>query len=117
MRQRRVVGGQRKAYRENKRGGGMKSSVEIYLRREDRRSCGRRVGAKINNWMQNGKHDMPSTQLRKMQKGRSLLVLKTIKETSFVSPNKCVQKIRMQLERNVDEVMMVIFHLMRHQRS
>ena len=35
MRQRRVVGGQRKAYRENKRGGGMKSSVKIYLRRED----------------------------------------------------------------------------------
>ena len=75
------------------------------------------MGAKINNCMQNGKHDMPSTQLRKMQKGRSLLVLKTIKETSFVSPNKCVQKIRMQLERSVDEVMMVIFHLMRHQRS
>ena len=28
------------------------------------RSCGRQVGAKINIWMQNGKHDMSSTQLR-----------------------------------------------------
>ena len=89
------MGGQRKAYGENKRSGGMKSSVRIYLRREDCRSCGKRVGAKINIWMQNGKHDMSSTQLREMQKRRSLLVSKTIKKTSFVSPNKCLQKIRM----------------------
>ena len=93
--QRRIVGGQRKAYGENKRDGGMKRSVRIYLRREDCGSCGRRVGEKINIWMENGKHDMPSTQLREMQKRRSFLVLKTIKKTSFQSPNKCVQKIRM----------------------
>ena len=41
------------------------------------------------------KHDMPSTQLREMQKRRSLLVLKAIKKTSFISPNKCIQRIRM----------------------
>ena len=37
-------------------------------------------------------------------------------KTSFVSPNKCVHKIRMQLEGNVYKLMMVIFHLMTHQR-
>ena len=58
--QRRLVDGQRKAYGENKSGGGMKRSVRIYLRREDCGSCGRWVGAKINIWMQNGKHNMPS---------------------------------------------------------
>ena len=42
------MGGQRKAYGENKRGGGMKRSVKIYLKREDRESCGRQVGPKIN---------------------------------------------------------------------
>ena len=75
----------------------MKRSVtrREYLRREDCGSCGRLVGAKINIWMQNGKHNMPSTQLKEIQKRRSLLVLKTIKKTSFVLPNKCVQKIRM----------------------
>ena len=45
------VGGQSKAHGENKRGGGMKISVRIYLRREDCGSCGRQVGAKINIWM------------------------------------------------------------------
>ena len=93
--QRRLVGGQRKAYGENKCDGGMKRSVRIYLRREDCGSRGRQAGVKINIWMQNGKRDMPSTQLREMQKRRSLLVLKTIKKTSFVSPSKCVQKLRM----------------------
>ena len=57
--------------------------------------CGRQLGAKINIWMQNGKHDMLSTQVREMQKRRSLLLLKTIKETSFMSPNKCIQKVMM----------------------
>ena len=38
----------KEAYGENKRGGGMKQSVRIYLRREDCGTCGRRVGAKIN---------------------------------------------------------------------
>ena len=76
---------------EKKRGGGIKKSVRIYLKREDCGSCGRRVGAKVNIWMQNGKHDMHATQLRKMQK-RRLLVLKTIKKTSFVLANKCAQK-------------------------
>ena len=73
----------------------MKGSVRIYLRSKDCRSCGRGVGAKINIWVQNRKHDMPSTQLREMQKRRSLLMLNTIKKTSLVLPNKCVQKIRM----------------------
>ena len=65
-------------WRENKRGVGMKRSVKIYLRREDCGSWGRRLVAKINIWMQNGKHDVLSTQLREMQKRRSFLVLKTI---------------------------------------
>ena len=73
----------------------MKGSVRIYLRSEDCKSCGRRVEAKINIWIQNRKHDMPSTQLREMQKRRSVLMLNTIKKTSLVLPNKCVQKIRM----------------------
>ena len=89
------MGGQRKTYGENKLGGEMKRLVKIYLRRDDCESCGRRVRAKINIWMQNRRYDMPSTQLREMQKKRSLLVLKTIKKTSFISPNKCIQKIRM----------------------
>ena len=86
------MGGQRKTYGENKRGGGMERSVRIYLRRAD---CGRRVRGKINGWMRNGTYNMPSIQLREMQKRRSLLVLKTIKKTSFGSLNKCVQKIGM----------------------
>ena len=45
-----------KTYGEKKGGGGMKRSVRIYLRREDCGSCGRRVGAKINIWMENRKH-------------------------------------------------------------
>ena len=64
-------------------------SGRIYLRKEDCGRCGRWVGAKINIWMQGGKHDILSTQLREMQKRRSLLVLKTIKKTSFMLPNKC----------------------------
>lgn len=36
------------AYRENKLGSKMKSSVKIYLRREDCDSCGRWVAAKVN---------------------------------------------------------------------
>ena len=43
------------------------------------------MGAKINILMQNGKLDMSSTQLREMQKRRSLLVLKTIKITFCVT--------------------------------
>ena len=44
------------------------------------------MGAKINILMQNGrKLDMLSTQLREMQKRRSLLVLKTIKITFCVT--------------------------------
>ena len=71
------MGGQRKPYGKNKLGGGMKRSVSIYLRREN---CGRRrVRAKINIWMQKVKHDMLPTQLREMEKRRSLLVLKTTK--------------------------------------
>ena len=81
--QRRLVGGQRKAYGENKHGGGMKRSVRIYLRKEDCGSCGRRVGAKINIWMQNGKRNMPSTQLREMQKRRNLVSVKDNKENIF----------------------------------
>ena len=61
----------------------MKRSVRIYLRGEDCGSCGERVGAKTNIWMQNGKHDMRSTQLRDIQNRRSLLVLKTIKKNIF----------------------------------
>ena len=80
------MAGQRKAYGENKRGGGMKRLVRMHLRREDCGKCGSRVGAKISIWMQNEKHDMPSTQLREMQNRRSLLLLKTIKKTSFISP-------------------------------
>ena len=71
------------AYGENKRGGGMKRSVRIYLRREDCGSCGRRVGIKINIWMRNGKHDMPSTQLRGMQKKRTFASVKDNKENIF----------------------------------
>ena len=78
------MGGQRKAYGDDVR---MKRPEKIYPRREDCGSCGRRVGAIINIWMQNGKHDMPPTQLPEMQKRIILLVLKIIKETSFVSPN------------------------------
>ena len=37
---------------------------------------------------------MLPTQLTEMQKRRSLLVLKSIKKTSFTLPNKCIQKIR-----------------------
>ena len=70
----------------------MKRSVRISLRREDCGKCGRWVGAKINIWMQNGYNNMPSTQLREMQKRRSLLVLKTIKKTSFVSPTYAYKK-------------------------
>ena len=88
------MSGQRKAYRENKRGGGMKRSLKIYLRRENCGSCQGQLGAKINIWMQNGNHDMLSTQLREIKKRRSLLVLKAIK-TSSASLNKCKQKIRM----------------------
>ena len=73
----------------------MKRSVRTYLSRKDCGSCGRQVVAKINIWIVNGKHNIPSTQLREMQKRRSLLVLKTIKKTTFVLPNKCIQKIRM----------------------
>ena len=54
------MGGQRKEYGENECGGEMERSVRVYLRREDCGSCGRWVEAKINIWMQNGKHDMPS---------------------------------------------------------
>ena len=93
--QRRLAGGQRKAYREDKNSGGMKRSVRIYLWREYVEGCGRQLGAKINIWMQNGKHDMLSTQVREMQKRRSLLLLKTLKETSFMSPSKCIQKVMM----------------------
>ena len=95
----------------------MKRSVTIYLRTEDYGSCGRQVEAKINSWMPNGKHNMPSPRLKKMQKRRSLLAIKTIKETPFLSPNKCVWKLRMKLDRNVYKLMMVIFHLMTHLRS
>ena len=42
--------------------------------------------AKINIWIQNGKGEKPSTQLREIQKRRSLLVLETIKKTCFVFP-------------------------------
>ena len=38
---RRLVGGQRKVYGENKLGCVLKRSVRIYLRREDFGSCGR----------------------------------------------------------------------------
>ena len=79
---------------ENKSGGGMKRPVKIYLRRENCTSCERRVGAKINIWMEKKKYDMLSTQLSETQKRRSLLVLKTIKKTYFVLSNKYVQKIR-----------------------
>ena len=82
--QTRPVGGQRKAYGD---GVGMKRPEKIYPRREDCGSCGRRVGAIINIWMQNRKHDMPPTQLRELQKRIILLLLKIIKETSFVLPN------------------------------
>ena len=50
--------------------------------------------SKINILMQKGKHGMPSIQLKELRKKRRLPVLKT-KKSSFVSPNKCVQKIRM----------------------
>ena len=43
--------------------------------------------AKVNILMQNGKNDMLYTQLREMQKRRSLPVLKAIKKKFFVSPN------------------------------
>ena len=79
------MGGQRKAYAANKLNGGMKISVRICLRREDCGSCGRRVVAKINIWLQKAKHDMPSTQLKEMRKRRNLLVLKTLKKRSFMS--------------------------------
>ena len=82
------MAGQRKEYGENKLGGGIKRSIRIYLRREGCGSCGRQVGTEINDWMQNRKHGMSSTQLREMQKRRSLLVFNTIKKTSFLS-NAC----------------------------
>ena len=75
------MGGQRKVHRENKVGGEMKSSVRIYLKKENCGSCGRWVVAKINIWTQKGKHNMPSTQPIEMMKRRNLLVLKTIKKT------------------------------------
>ena len=89
------MGGQRKVYGENKCGGRMKRLVRIYLIREDCGSCGGGVGAKINIWIQNRKHSMPSTQLREMQKRRSLLLLPTVKTTSLILPKKCTPKIWM----------------------
>ena len=89
------MGGQRKVYGENKRGGEMKRSVSIYLRRDDCGSCGRWLSVKINIWMQNRKCNIQSTQLREIQKRRSLIVFKTKKKISFMSPNKCKKKIRM----------------------
>ena len=53
-----------KTYGEKKGGGGMKRSVRIYLRRKDCGSCGRRVGAKINIWMENRKHIMVENIIR-----------------------------------------------------
>ena len=41
-----------------------------------------------------GQHALYAAE-RNVEKEKCLLVLKTIKKTSFVSPNKCVQKIRM----------------------
>ena len=80
----------------------MKRSVRIYRTREDCVSCGRWVVAKTNAWIPNVKHNIPSIQIREMQKRRSLLMLKTIKKTNkktrkktFVTPNKCVEKTRM----------------------
>ena len=84
------MGGQRKVY-----GGEMKRSVSIYLRRDDCGSCGRWLSVKINIWMQNRKHNIQSTQLREIQKRGSLIVFKTKKKISFMSPNKCIQKIRL----------------------
>ena len=72
----------------------MKRSVRINLRKVDCGNCARWVVTKINIWMQNGRHNMLPTQLREIQKRRSLLVLKSIKKTYFMPPNKCVQKIR-----------------------
>ena len=103
MLQRRLVGGQRNIYGENKFGDEMKSSVSIYLRREDVggckmwevASCGRWVAPKITIWTQKGKHVMLSAELRKIQKRSSLLVLKPIQKTSVASPNKCIQKVRL----------------------
>ena len=95
MLRRRFVGGQRMSYERNKRSNGMKRSVRINLRREGCGSRGRQVGTKINIWMQNRKHDLPSAQLREMQKRKSLLVLKTVKKTSSVWPKKYIQKSRM----------------------
>ena len=68
-----LIDGQRMVYGENKLGGGIKNSVRIYVRGENYGNYGRWVVAKINIWMQKGKHDMLSTQLRKMQKKRSLV--------------------------------------------
>ena len=82
---RELVVGQSKTYEENKRGGGIKRSVRTYLRREDCGSCERWVGAEINVWIQNGKHNMLFTQLREIQERRSLLVLNTIKKIFFVA--------------------------------
>ena len=82
---RELVVGQSKTYEENKRGGGIKRSVRIYLRREDCGSCETWVGAEINVWIQNGKHNMLFTQLREIQERRSLLVLNTIKKIFFVA--------------------------------
>ena len=73
--------------------------------------------AKLYIWMQKGKHNMPSRQLREMQKRRGLLALKTIKEKTSMSPSKCVHKIRTQMLKNAYKVMMVIFPLMIHQIS
>ena len=90
--QRDFASGQRKAYGESKRGDGMKRSVRIYLRREDCEGCGRQAGGKINIWMQNGKHDMLSTQLRKNAEKEKFASVKDNKENIF-----CVAK-QMQTE-------------------
>ena len=42
------MGGQRKAYGENKRGGGMKRSIRINMRKVDCGNCARWVVTKIN---------------------------------------------------------------------
>ena len=49
--QRRLLGGQRKAFGESKFGNERNMLLRIYLRREDCGRCGRQMGAKINIWM------------------------------------------------------------------
>ena len=87
-------GGQRKAYEENKRGGRMKRSVRILSEKRRLWKLWKAGGSKDKYLDAKRKANMPSTQPRKMPKRRSLLVFKAIKKTYFVSPNKCVQKIR-----------------------